>query len=99
MNYLCFITQCNHSYKKFRLQEDVFPAAFVHIIEICYKRGITVGTFADNIQNVRKWRDIRVKYISYSVHLGILYPFLFRNTFSKSKSYLFRLNYQVNTLC
>lgn len=45
----------------------------MQIIETCNRRGIAVGTFVDNIQNARKWRDIGVKYISYSVDTGIFY--------------------------
>jgi 4-hydroxy-2-oxoheptanedioate aldolase len=32
-----------------------------------------VGTFAETIENARKWRDLGIKYISYSVDTGIFY--------------------------
>lgn len=41
------------------------------IISRCKEKGIAVGTFVDTLQNARKWRNLGVKYISYSVDVGI----------------------------
>jgi 4-hydroxy-2-oxoheptanedioate aldolase len=36
-------------------------------------KGVIVGTFVDNIEDSRKWLKLGVKYISYSVDVGIIY--------------------------
>jgi 4-hydroxy-2-oxoheptanedioate aldolase len=56
-----------------QIDSPVVVEKMMEIIEICNRRGIAVGTFVDNIQNARKWKDIGVKYISYSVDMGIFY--------------------------
>jgi len=43
----------------------------VEIIKKCYKKNVVVGTFTDTIENVVKWINAGVKYISYSVDVGI----------------------------
>jgi len=43
----------------------------VEIINKCLPKGIAVGTFVETIEGARKWRDLGVKYISYSVDVGI----------------------------
>jgi 4-hydroxy-2-oxoheptanedioate aldolase len=56
-----------------QIENPIVIEKMMQIIETCNRRGIAVGTFVDNIQNARKWRDIGVKYISYSVDMGIFY--------------------------
>ncbi len=56
-----------------QIENPIVIEKMMQIIETCNRRGIAVGTFVDNIQNARKWRDIGVKYISYSVDIGIFY--------------------------
>ncbi|MCL2518765.1 MAG: aldolase/citrate lyase family protein [Oscillospiraceae bacterium] len=43
------------------------------IVRKCAEKGITVGTFVDTPANAAKWRSNGVRYISYSVDLGIFY--------------------------
>lgn len=43
------------------------------IIEKCLLKNIVVGTFVDNADGARKWKDLGVRYISYSVDVGIFY--------------------------
>ena len=43
----------------------------LEIVELCAKKGITVGTFVDTVANAQKWKKLGVKYISYSVDVGI----------------------------
>jgi len=43
------------------------------IIEACNKRNIVVGTFVDTIENAIRWRKAGVKYLAYSVDVGIFY--------------------------
>jgi 4-hydroxy-2-oxoheptanedioate aldolase len=43
------------------------------IISKCKEKNITVGTFVDTPQNAIKWKNLGVKYISYSVDMGIFY--------------------------
>jgi len=42
-----------------------------YIIEKSRSRNIIVGTFVDRPEDIRKWRDAGVQYISYSVDVGI----------------------------
>lgn len=43
------------------------------IIDLCKAKGIHIGTFVDNLENAKKWRIAGVKYIAYSVDIGIFY--------------------------
>lgn len=45
----------------------------LEILEKCKEKNITVGTFVDTPQNAVKWKKLGVKYISYSVDMGIFY--------------------------
>lgn len=39
----------------------------------CKKQKIAVGSFADDVQTAKKWVSLGVKYMSFSVDVGILY--------------------------
>ena len=43
------------------------------IVEKCAPKGIAVGNFVETVESAKKWRDLGVKYISYSVDVGIFY--------------------------
>ncbi len=43
------------------------------IVEKCTQKGIVVGTFVDTLENARKWKELGVKYLSYSVDVGLFY--------------------------
>ncbi|MCL5073690.1 MAG: aldolase/citrate lyase family protein [Actinobacteria bacterium] len=43
------------------------------IIIKCSAKKICVGTFVDNLKNLKKWKNAGIRYISYSVDTGILY--------------------------
>ena len=45
----------------------------LEIVKKCGEKNITVGTFADTPESAEKWRKNGVKYISYSVDVGIFY--------------------------
>jgi len=45
----------------------------LEIVKKCGEKGVTVGTFADTPANAAKWKKNGVKYISYSVDVGIFY--------------------------
>jgi 4-hydroxy-2-oxoheptanedioate aldolase len=45
----------------------------LEIVKKCEEKNITVGTFADTPANAEKWRRNGVRYISYSVDVGIFY--------------------------
>ena len=52
------------------------PAVEQKMLEIakkCDEKGMTAGTFADTPDSAAKWIDKGVKYISYSVDVGIFY--------------------------
>jgi len=39
----------------------------------CNNRGVCVGTFVENVEDAKKWRDAGIRYIAYSVDVGLLY--------------------------
>ncbi len=43
------------------------------IVAKCVQKDIVVGTFVDTIENARKWKKLGIKYLSYSVDVGIFY--------------------------
>lgn len=43
----------------------------LQIVKKCADKGIIVGTFVDTMENAIKWKNLGVKYISYSVDVGI----------------------------
>jgi len=43
------------------------------IVNRCASKGIAVGNFVETIESAIKWRDLGVKYISYSVDTGIFF--------------------------
>ena len=45
----------------------------LEIVQKCKEKNITAGTFADTPENAKKWRQNGVKYISYSVDVGIFH--------------------------
>lgn len=43
------------------------------IVRKCEKKGKIVGNFSDSIENAIKWINLGIRYISYSVDVGIFY--------------------------
>lgn len=43
------------------------------ITEKCVARGLAVGTFIENLEDARKWNALGIRYLSYSVDVGIFY--------------------------
>jgi 4-hydroxy-2-oxoheptanedioate aldolase len=43
------------------------------IVDTCIQHNIVVGTFVDTIKDAKRWGDLGVKYLSYSVDVGIFY--------------------------
>lgn len=43
------------------------------IVELCAEKQVVAGTFVDTIEDAAKWMALGVRYISYSVDVGILY--------------------------
>lgn len=41
------------------------------VVDECVKRNVVVGTFVDTIEEARKWRAAGVKYLCYSVDVGL----------------------------
>ena len=44
-----------------------------YIVDKATAKGVVVGTFVDNIPAAQKWKNLGVRYISYSVDVGIFY--------------------------
>ena len=66
--------QINHPIVEEKMNEIVLK---------CKERGKSVGTFADTIENALKWKNSGIKYIAYSVDVGLFYE--------KCKSVVFSL--------
>ncbi|MCK5548606.1 MAG: aldolase, partial [Thermoplasmata archaeon] len=45
----------------------------IEIIEKSTRKGISVGTFVETLDGAKNWMDLGIKYISYSVDVGIFY--------------------------
>ena len=45
----------------------------LEIVGKCKEKNVTVGTFVDTPENAVKWKRLGIKYISYSVDMGIFY--------------------------
>lgn len=43
------------------------------IVGKCLQKDIVVGTFVDTVENALKWKKLGIKYLSYSVDVGIFY--------------------------
>jgi 4-hydroxy-2-oxoheptanedioate aldolase len=41
------------------------------IVEECLRRNVVVGTFVDTMEAAAKWRAAGVKYLCYSVDVGL----------------------------
>lgn len=41
------------------------------IVAQCVKQSVIVGTFVDTVESARKWRDAGVRYLCYSVDVGL----------------------------
>jgi len=40
-------------------------------VDDCLAHGVVVGTFVDTIEQARRWRAAGVKYLCYSVDVGL----------------------------
>jgi 4-hydroxy-2-oxoheptanedioate aldolase len=56
-----------------QVEHPLVEEKMLELVSKCGAKGITVGTFADTPANAEKWRSKGVKYISYSVDVGIFY--------------------------
>jgi 4-hydroxy-2-oxoheptanedioate aldolase len=56
-----------------QVEHPLVEAKMLEIVQKCAEKGVTVGTFADTPENAKKWRSKGVRYISYSVDVGIFY--------------------------
>lgn len=55
------------------IDNPIVEEKMIEIISKCSKKNVTVGTFTDTLENAMKWKKLGVKYISYSVDVGIFY--------------------------
>lgn len=56
-----------------QIDHPLVEAKMLEIVKKCADVGVTVGTFVDTVENAKKWKSLGVKYISYSVDVGIFY--------------------------
>ena len=55
------------------IDNPIVEEKMLEIIGKCREKNITVGTFVATPDNAIKWKKLGVKYISYSVDMGIFY--------------------------
>ncbi len=56
-----------------RIDDPLVAEQMTRIIDKCVMKEIAVGTFVETIENAIRWRDLGVKYLCYSVDVGIYY--------------------------
>ena len=56
-----------------QVEHPAVEAKMLELVRKCGERGVTVGTFADTPESAAKWRGNGVKYIAYSVDVGIFF--------------------------
>ena len=56
-----------------QIDHPIVEKKMLEIVKKCTKAGVAVGTFVDTVENANKWKAIGVKYISYSVDMGIFH--------------------------
>ncbi|MHB1253535.1 MAG: HpcH/HpaI aldolase family protein [Candidatus Humimicrobiaceae bacterium] len=54
-----------------QVEHQLVEKTINEIVKKCKEKNIVVGNFNDNVQMAKKWINIGVKYISYSVDVGI----------------------------
>ncbi|MBD1426502.1 HpcH/HpaI aldolase family protein [Sphingobacterium arenae] len=55
-----------------QVTHEVVIEKMTEIIDKCLKKNIVVGVFTDQLESARYWKNVGVKYISYSVDVGII---------------------------
>lgn len=55
------------------VEHESVMAAMKRIVADCSRKGVAVGTFVETPQGARKWRSLGVRYLSYSVDVGLFY--------------------------
>lgn len=56
-----------------QIDHPVVVKEMERIVEKCRSKNIATGTFVDTIANAKKWKKSGVKYIAYSVDIGLMY--------------------------
>ncbi|MCG8516224.1 MAG: aldolase/citrate lyase family protein, partial [Halanaerobiales bacterium] len=56
-----------------QVEHPAVEAKMREIVSKCESKGIFAGTFVDMMDNARKWKSAGIKYLSYSVDLGLFY--------------------------
>ena len=54
-----------------QVEHPVVEKTINEIVKKCKEKNIVVGNFNDNVQMAKKWINIGVRYVSYSVDVGI----------------------------
>jgi 4-hydroxy-2-oxoheptanedioate aldolase len=54
-----------------RIDHPLVQEKMLEIVDRCSKWGVMTGTFADDVESAKKWIDRGVRYIGYSVDMGI----------------------------
>ena len=51
----------------------VVERAIIDVVETCQSRGVQVGIFTETVEMAQFWMQKGIRYIAYSVDLGLLY--------------------------
>jgi 4-hydroxy-2-oxoheptanedioate aldolase len=54
-----------------RVDDPRVTQAMKAVVDECVKRNVVVGTFVDTIEDARKWSAVGIKYLCYSVDVGL----------------------------
>ncbi len=56
-----------------QVEHEKVTTAMRGIVAECSRRGVAVGTFVETPEGARKWRSLGVRYLAYSVDVGLFY--------------------------
>ena len=54
-----------------QIDHPLVTEKMMEIIEKCKKRNVAVGTFVETVESAKRWRDLGIKFLAYSVDVGI----------------------------
>ena len=54
-----------------QIDHPLVTEKMMKIIEKCKKNNVAVGTFVETVESAKRWRDLGVKFLAYSVDVGI----------------------------
>lgn len=59
-----------------KLWNPVLIDKMEYIVSKAKSKNINIGTFVDQIDNIKRWKDTGIKYLSYSVDVVIFFGYV-----------------------